>query len=140
MRLVLDTNVVASALLWGGRPAQVLRLRYERRVRLFTSMQLLTELAEILGRPKFERKISASQLSIDQLLERYAALTDVVRPDDVGRIAPDPDDDVLIGTALAARADVIVTGDQGLLTVRAFRGVRLQTVADVLGAIEAARQ
>ena len=49
--------------------------------------------------------------TIDQLVDRYAELAVLVRPALVPRITPDPDDDVVIGTALAAQADCIVTPD-----------------------------
>lgn len=65
MRLVLDTNVVASALLWGGQPRLLLWAKREKRVELFTSIALLTELTGILGRTKFETKITASLLTVD---------------------------------------------------------------------------
>jgi hypothetical protein len=50
MRLVLDTNVVASAVLWGGVPRLLLQAGREKRVNLFTSIPLLAELTDILGR------------------------------------------------------------------------------------------
>ena len=80
MRLVLDTNVVASAFLWGGVPRQLVQAAREKRVELFTSMPLLAELTDILGRRKFEKKIVASTLSVDQLVDRYAELAVLVRP------------------------------------------------------------
>lgn len=132
LRLVLDTNVVASALLWSGSPRILLQAAREKRIQLFTSPPMLAELGDILARPKFAKKIEASLLSVDQLVEGYAALTAVVRPVDIPRIAPDPDDDMVIGTALAAKARAIVTGDKPLLTVDAYQGVRLMTVARAL--------
>lgn len=137
MRLVLDTNVVASALLWGGTPRLLLQAARDRRVELFTSMALLAELTDILGRRKFDKKIAASLMSIDQLVDRYAELATLVRPTPTPRVAPDPDDDVVIGTALAAKADVIVTGDRLLLTVRDHRGVVLLAVNDALSRLGA---
>ena len=101
---------VASAVLWGGVPRLLLQARREKRVELFTSAALLAELTDILARRKFDKKIAASPLSVDQIVDRYAALAMLVRPVPTPRIAPDPDDDVVIGTALAARADLIVTG------------------------------
>lgn len=133
MRFVLDTNVVASAFLWGGTPRLLLQARREKRIELRTSMALLAELTDILGRRKFEKKIAASMLSIDQIVDRYAELAVLVRPTPVPRIAPDADDDIVIGTALAAKADLIVTGDQALLSVGAHEGVR------IIGVIEAMR-
>lgn len=57
MRLVLDTNVVASAALSGGMPRLLLQAAREKRIDIFTSMPLLAELSEILGRSKFSRKL-----------------------------------------------------------------------------------
>ena len=128
MRLVLDTNVVASALLWGGVPRLLLQAAREKRVELFTNTPLLAELTDILGRRKFEQKIETLILSIDQLVDRYAEMTTLVRPTSTPRIAPDPDDDVVIGTALAAKADWIVTGDRPLLSVAAYQGVQFVRV------------
>lgn len=137
MRLVLDTNVVASAILWGGTPRLLLQAAREKRVELFTSTAMLAELTDILGRRKFARKIAASQLTIDQLVDGYAQLAALVRPVTTPRIAPDPDDDVVIGTALAAKADLVVTGDKPLLTVSEHQGVRIVSVAEAIEVIDA---
>ncbi len=108
MRLVLDTNVVTSALLWNGPPRQLLRAGRGGEVTFFSSAPLLAELTDILSRPKFDRKIAASLLSVDQIVDLYAELVALVRPTLVPRLAPDPDDDVVIGTALAAKADSLL--------------------------------
>jgi len=137
MRLVLDTNVVASALLWDGVPRQLLLAAREKRIVLFTSMPLLAELTDIFGRSKFDKKIIASGFSIDQLVDRYGELTTIVRPIPTSGIAPDPDDDVVIGTALAAKADWIVTGDKPLLAVAMHQGVHIVSVSDAARTIAA---
>jgi hypothetical protein len=138
VRLVLDTNVVASAVLWGGVPRLLLQAGREKRVELFTSAALLAELTDILGRRKFDKKIAASTLTVDQLVDRYAALAALVRPTPTPRIAPDPDDDVVIGTALAAKADLVVTGDKPLLSVAEYQGVRIVGVSHALQIIGSA--
>ena len=134
MRLVLDTNVVASALLWDGPPRRLLHVGRGGETTLFSSAPLLAELTDILSRPKFDKKIAASLLSVDQLVDLYAELVALVRPASVPRLAPDPDDDVVIGTALTAKADFIVTGDRALLSVRAYEGGRIVSVSEVLDA------
>lgn len=108
----------------------LLQAAREKRVALYTSTPLLAELTDILGRRKFEKKIEASMLSLDQLVDRYRELTIVVRPMPVSGIAPDPDDDVVIGTALAAKADWIVTGDQPLLSVATYQGIHIVSVSE----------
>jgi uncharacterized protein len=74
MRLVLDTNVVASALLWSGTPRQLFQTIEKQRITLYTSTPLLAELTNILERRKFEKKIAASGLTIDELVDHYAAI------------------------------------------------------------------
>lgn len=135
MRLVLDTNVIASAMLWGGNPKLLLLARREKRIELFTSIPMLAELTDILARPKFEKKIAASLMTVDQLVDGYAELTQLVRPTPTPRIVSDPDDDVVIGTALAAKADLLVTGDRGLLDVGTYQETRIVSVAEALGIV-----
>lgn len=137
MRLVLDTNVVVSALLWDGVPRRLLRVGRVEGVELYSSPPLIAELTDVLSRPKFKSKIAASLLTVDQLIDLYAELVALVRPVPTQRLAPDPDDDVVIGTALAAKADYLVTGDKGLLSVSAYDGGRIVTVGEALQVVVA---
>lgn len=63
MRLVLDTNVVASGLLWDGTPAKLIDAAQAHEIELFTSRILLAELTRILRRAKFTQPIAASSMS-----------------------------------------------------------------------------
>jgi hypothetical protein len=133
MRLVLDTNVVVSAMLWGGRPRPPLDAARAGRLRLFTSTPLLTELDETLRYPKFRPKIDAARLPVEQLTELYAVLTTVVRPAPIEPvILADPDDDAVLACALAARARWVVSGDSHLLDLGAWRGIGVLSVAKTL--------
>jgi putative PIN family toxin of toxin-antitoxin system len=134
MRLVLDTNIVLSGFFWDGSPRKLLFANPSLGVSLF-STPLLNELEEVVSRRKFARRIAASPLSIDQLLARYKRLATTTRPLPIPRIAPDSDDDVAIGTALAANADFIVTGDLALLSVGQYEGVRIVSVSEALKSI-----
>lgn len=136
MKVVLDTNVVVSAILWGGTPRKLFDLADSGQVILFTSVDLLRELTGILSRDKFAKKIAASGQSIDQIVDGYAAYTEIVRPELTPRIAPDPDDDVVLGTALAAGAKMIVTGDRPFLTVGRWQGIVLTNAGEAFSKIE----
>ena len=80
MRLVLDTNVVVSGLLWNGAPRRLLSAARGEGVQLYSSAPLLLELSDVLSRPNFKTKIAASLLSADQLVDLYAELVALVRP------------------------------------------------------------
>lgn len=136
MRVVPDTNVVVAALLWDGNPRRLMEFMRGGKIRFFTSRPLLAELTDVLSRPKFATKIAASQLSVDQLVDLYAALVAVVKPVAMPRIAPDPDDDIVIGTALAAKSGFLVTGDHSLLSVGEYESVRIVSVSEALQIVE----
>jgi uncharacterized protein len=133
VRIVLDTNVVASAMLWGGKPATLLFTARDQNIQLHTSVPLLAELTRILGRQKFDRKILASGFDVDGLVDRYAALTTIVKPVAVPRVVPqDADDDHVVAAAVAANVQLIVTGDTDLLTMGRHGEIDIVTVANAL--------
>ena len=80
MRLVLDTNVVASGLLWNGTPARLIDAAQSAEIEVFTSRVLLAELTRILRRAKFAKAIAASRLSLDDLVLGYAEISQLVQP------------------------------------------------------------
>lgn len=130
-RWVVDTNVVVSALLWRGTPGRLIELAVEEQaVQLFTSRALLAELAATLAKKKLTKYVAATGMTADQLLANYrlVATTVAVRNLDV-RVSRDVDDDDVLACAMAAHADLIVSGDEGLLVLKAFAGVPIVTVA-----------
>ena len=138
MRVVLDTNVVVSAFLRGGKPGRMIDFARTGSVELFTSSALVAELADVIYRRKFTKTLAEIDLTPSELLERYVKLALAVEPYPVGRTVSDADDDVVLGTAKAAQADLLVSGDRHLLTVGGFEGITILTVADALLRIEAA--
>ena len=139
MRIVLDTNVVVSALLWRGPPYLLLNAARRRpQLRLCTSEVLLAELAMVLERPVLARQLRAIGRSGRQVMADYVEASDVVTPVAVPAIiAADPDDDHVIAAAVAARADAIVSGDRHLLALGAYAGMAIMTPADALARISA---
>jgi putative PIN family toxin of toxin-antitoxin system len=111
----------------------------EGNLRLFTSPALLAELREVLARPHLAARLERQRSSLDQAMTLYAGLAGSVTPDAVPRVVPgDADDDHVIAAAVAARADLIVSGDRHLLTIGQHRGIRIVTPADAIMIIAAA--
>jgi len=138
VRLVTDTNVVVSGLLWLGNPGRLLEAAALGQVTLYTSPALVAELSATLSTPKLSRPIVRSGLSLGDLLERYLDVAIVVQPVAVPRVVPgDADDDEVLACALAANADLIVSGDKHLLNLGAeHQGVRIVTPSEAVRLID----
>ena len=113
MRAVLDPNVLISAVIGPGPPAQILEAWSRGDVDLVASELLLEELTDVLARPKLARRISSDEaVALVRLLRSAATL--VEDPSDPPRRSSDPDDDYLLALAENAGAR-LVSGDRHLL-------------------------
>ena len=143
LRLVLDTNIVVAGLLWNGPPRRLIELAIKgEAIQLFSSAVLIDELAHTLGYEKFAPRIERFGTSIEVLVAQYTALVWLVTPASVPRIVvSDADDDHVIAASVAARAELIVTGDRKhLLPIGSHQGVAIVTAREVLDTLEASRK
>lgn len=137
MRVVADTNVVVSGLLWSGPPRRVLDFARIARIDLFTSPDLLLELEDVLSRRKFARRLALIGIESRELAIGYAALARVILPRVISPvIEEDPDDDAVLACALTARADVIVSGDRHLLNLQRYQGIWIVKASEFLARLE----
>lgn len=126
MRAVLDTNVVISAVLFGGVSRNLLVRAIRGEIDLVTSPALLDELEDVLGE-EFDFSRDAARATRSEI----ESLSDVVEPVDLPRVCRDPDDDQVLAAAVAGAADLIVTGDEDLLTLGSHQGIEIVTPGDL---------
>ena len=137
---MLDTNVVVAALLWNGPPRRLIEAAIAgEAVELFTSPALLDELAHTLGYSKFAARVEGFGTSVAALVAQYTAIASLVVPTAVPRIViNDADDDHVIAAAVAARAELIATGDRKhLLPIGTHQGIAILTAREVLDRLDA---
>ena len=135
MRIVLDTNVVLSALLWRGTPYQLLQnVRQRHDVQLYSSLMLLEELADVLTRTSASRRLALIAKHAREVLADYVEAIELVEPTSVPRvIIGDADDDHVIAAAVAAHADLIISGDRKhLLPLGNHQGIAIIDAAEAV--------
>jgi uncharacterized protein len=139
MRLVIDTNIVISGLLWNGPPRRLIEMAIAERIALYSSPTLIDELAHTLSYRKFAKRLALFEVSIATWVARYQALVTVVTPLQVPAvIANDPDDDHVLACAVTARAHLIASGDGDLHELGSqYQGIRIVTPAQAVRIIEA---
>ncbi len=133
MRVVADTNIVVSGLLWRGTPRRVLDVARDGIIELCTNPILLDELEEVLRREKFAKRLEAANVSVRELVDGFSALATVIDSKPIKPvIIRDPDDDAVLACALAAECEIIVSGDNDLLDIKQYQGLRILTATELL--------
>jgi putative PIN family toxin of toxin-antitoxin system len=132
LRVVLDTNVLVSALIFpGGSPELVYRLVLDERIELISSRTLLAELGRVL-----EGKFGWEAARVEQAVAQLTRVATLVEPVAViADITADPADNRVLEAAAAGDAPAIVSGDRHLLSLGRWRVIPIQTPADFLAAL-----
>ena len=138
MRAVIDTNVLMAALLWRGPPHALLEHVRAGTVSLVSSPALLAELADVIRRAKFDAILTRTNTSRERSLAEVRRLAELIDPPPLPQpVCRDPDDDEVLALAIAARVDLIVSGDGDLLSLGSFAGIPIIAPAQAVGLIEA---
>ena len=133
VRAVLDTNVMISGILHHGRAREVIEAAVEGRLTVVTSQALVSEFSSVISREKF----GLSGEEQDRLVRLVLSLAEVVRVRSRFRVVKDdPSDDAVLRAAVDGKVGFIISGDQHILSLRRFRGVRILGVAEALEMLE----
>ena len=132
LRVVVDTNVLISGtIVTAGASARIVNAALDRWLCLITCPVLLTEYADVLQRPHIAGKYTKIAQRVDDLLDYFQSHAIVVAGIPSEQFIPaDPDDDVLIATALEGHAAYVISGDQHLLDLKQIHGVRILSPRD----------
>ena len=125
--VVLDTNILISAVVFGGNPRQVLQLAEARAFRVVISDAIRLETEQVLL-----RKFNWSRTRVTQACDPIWAISDRIVPRTNISVAGDPDDNRILECAWDGRATAIVTGDQDLLRLNPYRGIAIVTATEFL--------
>lgn len=126
MRIVIDTNVIISAIFFGGKPGHLVSLLMERKFEAYVSDAIASEYRDTerhLAQKYSARKTSAS---MDDILAQCRR----VSPTKTVTVCRDPDDNKFIECALEGKCLYIVSGDSDLLDVRSYADVEIVTAAE----------
>lgn len=133
MRIVIDTNLLLSAFLWGGTPQMLIERVRSNAAELAISPALLAEFGNVIGRPKFAAILARTTRTPERILQQLRTLADVVAAPPLRQpVCRDPKDDIVLACALAASANLVASGDDDLLTLKVFQGIEIVDAAEAL--------
>lgn len=132
LRIVLDSNVLISAVVFGGKPREILERVFRGGLTLIVSPAILDEVEAVLGGEKFRFSGDAARVVVQEI-ESSAV---VVNPTTAVSVVPDdPDDNQVIACALDGRADCLISGDQHLLKIGRYSSLPIVKPADFLATL-----
>jgi len=130
--VVLDTNVVVSAAVSSeGNPAKIFETLINGRVKNYTSDEIMAEIKDVMNRERIKRAIGEKDKSF--IIENFEKLSEKIIPQDkYEEVKDDPKDNKFLDCAVAAGASYIVSGDEHLLKLKEFKGIKLVSPAEFI--------
>jgi len=129
MRIVLDANIFVSSFFWGGNPRMVLKRVIEGIDELFITKEILDEIDEVMGRPKFH----TDKEEIDYFINSIEEIGNKIIPKRrIRNGSRDKTDNKYIECGIAANADYIISGDIHLLELREYENIKIIMARDYL--------
>ena len=130
MKVVLDTNVLVSALIKAGKPRDLF-IKLAKNKQLILSRTILEEFLEVIEDPKVAKYTSEQDVTI--FLNTLGNTARIVHVKSRFKaVKEDPDDDIVVRAAYDGKANYIVSGDRHLLALKEFKGIRILTVDGML--------
>lgn len=128
MRIVVDTNVVASSIFFGGKPKEVIDLLVSGKLEAFTTKEIVEEYCATVEylKNKYKGKRLTSPLS------HIVSATKMIESSEKVKVCRDPDDDKFINCAIDSKSLYIVSGDKDLLVLDKYQDIEIITVSEFL--------
>ena len=130
MKIVIDTNVFISAVLFGGEADKILSLGKGKKVTIVISKEILNEYIKVLAYPKF--KLTDEEIK-SIIGEELLPIVTIVNVNSIIKyIKADPEDDKFLSLAVDGQADYIISGDKHLLDVKKYKKFKIITIKEFL--------
>lgn len=136
LRVVFDTNIFISAIIFGGNPRAILELARAGEIQLVTSKVILLELAK-----KLHFKFGWMQDEVEEVISGIGAFAQVVDPGKkIRKIKADPADNRVLEAALEAQVEFIISGDKRhILPLKKFKDVVIMSPSEFLKEVKKKR-
>ena len=134
MKVLLDTNIWSSGLLWGGNPRKIIQLAIAEKIVLYSSKLLIDELQTTLAYPKLQRRLKKLEITAEELLVEVYRLIQLSQPLLLSNIPDlrDSKDKIVLETALSVPVQIIISGDEDLLVLGQFQNIPIVTTKQFL--------
>ena len=134
LRIVPDTNILVSALILNrGNPRDIFNKFVNGEIIFILSEELLAEFLDVLSRPKFNNIFEQEKIDFINLIKEFSEI--IIPLEKLDIIKEDSEDNKILEVAIAGKAHYIISGDEHLLKLKEFRGIRIVNAQEFLNII-----
>jgi putative PIN family toxin of toxin-antitoxin system len=133
MKVVIDINIFVSSFLWEGNPKKVVVRAIEGTDELYITKEILEQISEVMNRPKFKIDKESINYYIKSIEEIANEIICTIKIQDGSR---DIDDNIILECGITGNVDYIITGDDDLLVLKEFNGIKIVTPKEYLKIIK----
>lgn len=128
IRVTFDTNILVSATVYKGNEFELLKLAKQSKFKLILSLQILAEFRNVIQREKF----GYPPLLVEAIIQNILSICEIVVPrETLDVVKEDPDDDKILECAIAGKANYIISGDNHLLKLKEYNGIKIVKTKDM---------
>jgi putative PIN family toxin of toxin-antitoxin system len=131
VRVVLDTNILISAIGFGGKPREILKLVLDKRIKAISSYTLFAEFNDVISK-KFPKLTD----ELDRIQKQFRKNMEIVKPSQGIHILQDEPDNRVLEAALEGNCGYIITGDNDLLNLKMYKNIVILKPDDFLANIQ----
>lgn len=128
MKIVIDTNVIASSIYFGGKPANLISLLMHDKIQAYVSEAIIDEYCVTVNDLRERYFAKPNSTSINDIISQCK----LISPKKAIKICRDPDDDKFIECAVEGKCIYVVSGDKDLLSIGSYDDIQIVTVAEFL--------
>lgn len=137
MNIVIDSNIWISGIFWNGKPKYLLKILEKDILSSYICKEMIDEIDEVIKRDFFKERINLLGLTTENIINQIIELNKIIEIDgNLNAIKDDPDDNIILETAIKSKSEFLISGDNHLLDLKNYNNIKIISCKDFIDMLE----
>lgn len=137
MNIVIDSNIWISGIFWNGKPKDLLKILEKDILSCYICKEMIDEISEVIKRDFFKNRIIFLGLTRENIIKQIIELNKIIEINgNLNVIEDDPDDNIILETAIKSKSEFLISGDNHLLKLKNYNNVKILSCKDFIDMLE----
>lgn len=132
MKVIFDTNVIISGLLWKKTTKALFDLADDKKIVICLTPKIIDEILKVLNYPKIKKQLGSVNIASQEIINYLLQISELYPDIGVEIDLVDKSDKIFLGASVVSKAKYLITGDDHLLSLKKFQDVQILTVREFL--------